>query len=320
MPVYSAEVTIMGTVEGTWTLAMHEDGYYFLDAHLPENQSYVLSVHLGTGRWYLSEEIHPIETPDFDISYQKRDGDLKIYANTYGNENARYFMWEYEETWVYRTPYTTYLKYEAEIDQIIPKEPDEVIARCWSADHSTRIILESSSRYENNQIFQKELLQIDSLSEKLGVRYHIKVKQKAMDINAYTFWETIRRNSDDIGDIFSPMPSQTSSNIYNVEDPDEPVIGYISAGRAMEKSIYINGYEINWRSRISEYLRCDLDTVSRSDTMEFDAYIRFGGYEPVMDYCEGPAPCGVYLVAPRICTDCRLRGGSAERPEFWVDQ
>jgi hypothetical protein len=316
-PLINAQVNIMGNTEGVWAMGWHEDGYYYTEANLPENQSYVLGIYLGQGHQYLSQEIVPIETPDFDITYQKRDGNLKIYANTFGNESAPYFRWEYEETWMYRTPFASVSKYEPTTNQVLPRSPDEMAYQCWDGDFSRRIILESSSKYENNQIFQKELIHIDSLSEKPGIRYHVKVKQSAINLEAFTFWESIRRNSDDIGDIFSPMPSGISSNLYNADNPDEPVIGYISAGKSVEKSIYINRGDVNWRTRVEEYRGCEMDTVDREEYIEFFLY---GGWEPIIEYCEPSYPCGNYFAAPRRCTDCRLRGGTTDRPEFWEDQ
>jgi hypothetical protein len=317
-PVLMAEVVVFGGQEGSWQLNTEGNGVYSTEDNLPENQSYTLSISLGQTEWYMSEEITPILTPEFDVSFEKNDGDVKVYANTYGNEAAQYFMWQYDETWKYRTPYTSFFEYDEATRSMASLSQDELTYMCWNDDFSRRVILESSSRFENNQIFQKELTQIDSLSEKLGIRYRINVKQYAIDREAFIFWEGIRRNSDDIGDIFSPMPSLVSSNIYHTENPDQPVIGHISAGKSQSRTIYINKSEVDpWRVVIPHYFGCTIDTVATSDYYEYFVQMN---YVPINEACDG-FPCVGFLATTRGCVDCTLRGGgSLMQPEFWEDE
>lgn len=317
-PLLMAEVVIFGVQEGSWLLNAEGDGVYSTAEILPENQSYTLSITLGQGEWYMSEEITPIFTPEFDVSFEKNEGDIKVYANTYGNEAAQYFIWQYDETWKYRTPYTSFFEYDEATGTMVLLSQDELTNMCWNEDFSSRVILEASSRYENNQIFQKELTQIDSLSEKLGIRYRINVKQYAIDREAFIFWEGIRRNSDDIGDIFSPMPSLASSNIYHTENPEKPVIGHISAGKSQSRTLYINKSEIGaWRVVIPQYNGCTIDTVATADY--YEAFVQ-NNYVPINELCN-EFPCLGFLATTRGCVDCTLRGGgSLTKPEFWEDE
>lgn len=315
-PVLNADVMIMGAREGTWKMEVNEDLYYYTDAHLPEDQSYVVSIHLGSGQWYLSENIQPLITPEFDITYERRDGNINIYASTHGDENANYFMWDYVETWIYRTPHISAYRYNGELRRMEPLSREEQTFQCWQENISSRVILESASKYQNNQIYQKDLLRIDSLSEKLGQRYHLKVKQRAIDQDAYNFWESVRRNSDDIGNIFSPLPSMISTNLYNAENPDEPVIGFISAGRSKESSMYIDRSEVHpWRSVIQEYSGCFVDTVAPHEYYEV---FHVNNYVPLYEDCS-VFPCSGFLASTKGCTDCTLRGGRTQRPDFWED-
>lgn len=175
---------------------------------MPEDEVYTLSINLSNGDSYVSDKIVPIATPDFEITFTKEDGDVQIYSNTIGNDEAEYFLWQYEEAWIYRTPHTSFFNYDKETGEMVDIPLDQLTNRCYNFDQSRRVILEVSSRFEDSRIFQKELLTIDSLSEKLGIRYRIKAKQYAINSEAYIFWEGIRRNSDDIGGIFSPYPQR----------------------------------------------------------------------------------------------------------------
>ncbi|MFO7826626.1 MAG: DUF4249 domain-containing protein [Cyclobacterium sp.] len=313
----SAEVVVLGEREGRWSLQSMGNGQFQLSENLPENQNYSLSIHLENGERYLSEMISPLISPEFDISYTKQEGDVQVYANTRGDEQSEFFLWVYEETWMYRTPQISYFNYDDASGNMVLIDQEDLTYRCWNFDQSRRVILEASSRFEDNRIFQKELLTIDSLSEKLGIRYRIHARQYVLDREAYVFWEGIRRNSDDIGSIFSPLPSAVSTNIYHVENPDIPVIGYISAGISREKELYINRDEVSpWRTVIGDYQGCLIDTVAIAD---YDQKFGQGEYVPLYEDCE-TFPCSGFFASTAGCTDCRIRGGTTIKPDYWIDE
>ena len=316
-PVPGANITIFGENGGSWELNTDNFGDYVTDAFLPEDEVYTLTIDLSNGQRYVSDKIKSIISPEFDITFTKQDGNVQVYSNTTGNDEAAFFLWQYEETWIYRTPHTSFFNYDKVTKEMVGIPMDQLTNRCYNFDQSRRVILEASSRFENNRIFQKELLTIDSLSEKLGIRYRIKARQYAIDREAYIFWEGIRRNSDDIGDIFSPLPSAVASNIHSTEDPDAPVIGYISAGKSNERILYINTNEVApWRSSISEYFGCFIDLVVPQDYAEIFGLLNF---IPLYEDCEN-FPCSGYFASTEGCTDCRFRGGVLQKPEYWKDE
>ncbi|WP_339921984.1 DUF4249 domain-containing protein [uncultured Cyclobacterium sp.] len=317
LPVPRAIITLLGENGERWELGTDNWGAYVTDAFLPEDEVYTLTIDLSNGQSYVSDKIKPIISPDFDITFTKEDGNVQVYSNTTGNDEAEYFLWQYDETWMYRTPYTSFFNYDKDTKEMVAIPLDQLTNRCYNFDQSRRVILEASSRFENNRIFQKELLTIDSLSEKLGVRYRIKARQYAIDREAYIFWESIRRNSDDIGDIFSPLPSAVSSNIHAIDDPDESVIGYVSAGKSNEKILYINSNDVlPWRTSLKDYFGCVIDTVAPIDYEEIFGLLNF---TPLYEYCEN-LPCGGYFYSTEGCTDCRLRGGVLQKPDYWEDE
>ena len=315
-PVTGAGVLIESEDGNSWQLFQQTEGTYTLSEYLPEDRNYRLRIS-DSGNEYLSEWITPIITPEIsEVSFEKKGEDVNIYASTVGNENARYFLWEFEETWIYRAAYRAGYRYDPVNGEIVSLREDELTYSCWQSSVSNRIILASSESYQNDFIYQKELLKIESFSEKLGVRYSVKVKQKAIDKKAFVFWEAIRKNSDDIGGILSPLPSLIGSNIYNVADPEEPVIGYLSAGTSNEKRLYINKNEVDpWRAVISDYNNCLLDTVLMKD---YDFNFSGGFIIPVTPYCEDTS-CPGFFAASISCVDCTVRGGFLEKPAFWED-
>ena len=302
----------------SWSLHLQESGQYLLLEPLPENQNYRLRVQTD-GQTYLSDWLTPIITPEIsEISFEKKEGDVSIYVSTQGNERAQYFMWEYEETWIYQSPYRSSYKYDVEQRDVVPLGPDDQLTfRCWNTDRSRQINISSSERYQNDYIYQKELLKIGSLSEKLGERYSILVTQRAVEREAFVFWEAIRKNSNDIGGIFSPLPSSLSGNMHNIDDPQKPVIGYITAGKSAQKRQYISRREVDpWRIVIDDYHTCAVDTIIPRD---YEAVFVQSIYVPLSPYCTESGGCIGYFASTRACADCSMRGGVLERPEFWED-
>ncbi|WP_158857195.1 DUF4249 domain-containing protein [Lunatibacter salilacus] len=315
LPVSNAIVEVEGTESGKWVFFQRFLGEYLLNDELPANQNYRVRITTPTAE-YLSDEINPMDTPaDMELNYERRDGGVSIYASTTGTENVRYFVWEYEEDWEYRSPYQNFYYYDSERRTVLSTPFSQIVLSCFQSDVSTRIILESADRFQGNRISKKEIQRIDSLSEKLGQRYSILVKQRAIDQDAFIFWDGMRKNSDDIGGIFSPLPSLINSNVNNLTNPEQPVIGYISAGQTIEKRMYIDSRDLGpWRVFIPEYQNCALDTVIRDD---YNDYFVLNNYVPVLPVCDGPI-CTTYLSTTVNCTDCRLRG-NANPPSFWEE-
>jgi hypothetical protein len=318
MPIHWAIVSLEAEDGSSWSLHLQGNGDYSLLEPLSESQDYRLRIQTD-GQTYLSNWLTPIITPEIsEISFEKNEGDVSIYVSTQGNERAQYFMWEYEETWIYQSPYRSSYKYDLERRDVVPLTTDDQLTfRCWNWDRTRQINISSSESYQNDYIYQKELLKIGSLSEKLGERYSILVTQRAIDRDAFVFWEAIRKNSNDIGGIFSPLPSNLTGNMHNIDDPQEPVIGYITAGKSAQKRQYINRRDVDpWRIVIEDYHTCAVDTVIPRD---YNAYFVQSMFVPLSPYCLEGGGCIGYFATTRACADCSMRGGVLERPDFWED-
>ena len=129
---------------------------------------------------------------------------------------------------------------------------------------------------------------------------------------------TLKKNTESIGTLFDPLPTQLTGNIQCINNPSEPVIGYIGAYSIEEKRIFISKKELpeNWKT-ITGYENCTrLDTV---DNTPEDIAAQFGaeGSIPVYELLSqrGPGVIG-YLYSTKTCIDCRVRGTNV-RPAFW---
>jgi hypothetical protein len=301
-----------------WFFSEKNTGEYGLSATLDNNVRYRLEINLSDGRQYLSEWMQPVVSPEIgEVGFIKDQNGVEIFVSTQGNEAAQYFLWTYEEHWIFRPGVRTVFKYNPDTKNVEPRKEDERIDLCWNSNLFPKLILQNAARFENNTILQRELVRIAPGDERLMQRYSILVKQRAIDQETYDFWEILRKNSDDIGGIFSPLPSLIRSNIVAISAPDERVIGFVSMGKSASKRLYINNSEVApWVASIPEYEFCQVeaDTVLVAN---YEAVFASGQTLPARPVLVVTTTIGFNPVT-RACADCTLRGTNV-RPAFWED-
>lgn len=303
----NAVLTVEGTDNTTRTLTPMGDGYYASpDLQLVSGNQYRLRIKTAGGKEYLSAYVAAKATPPIDsISWEQTDQGVHVYANTHDPSAAtRYYRWDYDETWQINSFFASDVIYENEaVRQRV--FPDEDVSVCWKYDHAVNIPLANSTRLQEDVIHGAPLIFIPEGSERLSVRYSILVRQYALDKEAYTFFELMKKNTEEIGTIFSPQPSEIKGNIQCVNVPDEYVLGYITASAVTSKRIFIQPARWNF------FQDCTKITVpNHRDSIK--AYFSGGGYIPY--FYVFPIE---YMAAKAPCVDCRERGGSTVRPSYW---
>lgn len=140
-PVNQANVQVEGASSGTWTMNRTQSGKYTLDATLPEDDIYRVRIQTSFGE-YLSDEIIPVPTSDdLELGYVGRPGYVSIHASTTGTDKSKYFIWEFEEDWEFRSPYQNYYYFD-EASRTIRNTPfNEIVDRCYQSYRSSNIIL-----------------------------------------------------------------------------------------------------------------------------------------------------------------------------------
>lgn len=319
LPVETGAIVILnGENSGTWNFIEEIPGQYTLTADLPINQAYRLSIQLRNNEGYISDLMQPIVSPEIGkLKYVKNDSGVSVQVDLQGNEEATFFLWQYEEDWIFRSAIGTNYIYNRATGEIEETTPETTISRCFANNKVQRISIENSGRFNNFNISDKEITLIPNLSEKLAVRYSILVKQVAIGREAFDFWEIMRKNSEDIGGIFSPLPSLIGGNISKVGSENEKAIGYVSMGVISESRMYINNQDVSpWQVFIPEYEGC----TARLDTIRPNRYAEVFGQGNLMPV--NPIFNDVNILpvafrsAPAFCVDCTLRGTKAE-PSFW---
>ncbi|QJX45919.1 DUF4249 domain-containing protein [Hymenobacter taeanensis] len=257
----------------------------------------------SSGREYVSDYTPAKYTPPIDsVSWKIGDQGLQIYVNAHDETNAtRYFRWSYEETWEFRSRYASYLEYKNK--KLVDRQED--INHCWGQEAPSTITLGNTVRLSRNVVSEQPITLLPERSTKLITKYSILVRQYALSLEEYTYWEALRKNTESIGTLFDPLPTQLTGNVHNLTDASEEVLGFVGAQSVVEQRIFIDRSDLppSW-PRVTGYESCPLDTATSEDLFAD------GKYTPIaMD------KAGIYYSTTE-CIDCRKRGVNV-RPSFW---
>ncbi|MFC3879300.1 DUF4249 domain-containing protein [Algoriphagus namhaensis] len=319
-PLFGADIFLESSSGQRFPLLELENGQYLFETDIDESDTYRLRILLRNGNSYTSEELKPVITPDIiDVSFVKNETGVEVFLTTQGDENADDFLWTYEETWSFRPAITTQWEYDPETQDVVLRDPEDRIDLCYRSERNSDLILETSSRFEDQFVFRQSIAQIDQGDEKLSTRYSILISQKALSKSDVEFWEILKRNSDDLGSIFSPLPSLVGGNIELDQNPEVPVIGQVSLGKVRQKRLFIDRQEISpWSVEVPEYAGCILsaDTVLVAD---YDLLFKSGVNIPSTPIYPENAfnPIG-FRYGSINCVDCTIRGTNI-KPSFWED-
>lgn len=313
----NAQVSVEGKDNISRPLSAAGNGIYSsLNLGLTLNNEYRLRIRTSSGKEYLSDYVTARTTPAIDsITWRQEDRGLQLFVNTHdASNNTRYYRWDYAETWEVWSYYTAgwiYIKDSNRVRRILPQEDASV---GWKYDSSKTILLGSSASLASDIIFRLPVNFIEAGSEKLGVRYSILVKQYALDKAGYAFYELMKKNTESIGTIFDPQPSEVKGNIHCISNPGELVIGYISASTVAEKRIFIANQDlVSWRYQQDCPIK---EIINDPDSIRLAFQ---GGLMPwdVKYSVSRPGEVGFYMSSFGRCVDVTRKGASLIKPSYW---
>jgi hypothetical protein len=327
--VTGATVVVEGDQNTTYPLQEISAGKYVtVGLNLDNSHKYRLSIKAGSSQ-YVSDYVAVLNSPPIDsIHYQITSKGLNILSNTHDPKNlVKYYRWDYGETWIIHSNFSS--GYYSNGDTVLVRPISMQISTCYSRDSSSTIIINSSAKLSSNEIVDNPITSIPSSSIKLGSEYSILVRQYALSADAYTFWTNLKKNTEQLGSIFDPQPSQINGNIHSLTNPNEAVIGYISVGTTSTARIFVRNQQLPAWVTTLPYPDCKLDTFLykyiplglNTPVNQVDLFINYnkGATSPEIPVAGINPPGGPiigYSAAQPICVDCTLRGSNVE-PAFW---
>jgi hypothetical protein len=287
--------------------------------NLDITQKYQVSVTTSEGNKYLSDLVTSKVSPPIDsLTWQELPDPLtgmdavKIYVNSHDpTNNTRYYRWDYVETYIHHSYYQSLWFRVGNVIAPIDN-PSQSTYTCWSTANSANILLGTSITLASDVISQAPIASFAQNDPKMDVRYSTLVRQYALDINAYNYWLTVQKNSQSLGGLFDLQPAQIRGNMHGVTNPNDVVLGYVSASSVQEKRLFIDNNALGWKSNPG--VNCPIKIIETdplntlvwgyADTT-YDVYYFNSGQPPTIN------------ITYKNCLDCRYQGGTNIEPPFW---
>ena len=275
--------------------------------------NYRLNITTADGNKYQSDFVHPKQTPPIDSLEWNQNSDVTIYVNTHDPlDSTIYYRWDFVETWNYLANLNSI--WGVENRKIFFKDSLTQTDSCWRMDSSSDIVTANSLAYSQDVISHYPITTITAGTEKLSNRYSILVRQYALTKEAYEYFQTLRKNTQQTGSLFDPQPMILPTNIHCLTHPNETVIGFVTASSVTEKRIFIDHTQVsNWNYGGTVTGDCSHFVYTDPNPTDYTIFdypdTTFGPYYFIT--------MGPLVLVARTCTECTYYGGTNVKPSFW---
>ncbi len=309
VPAINAIVILESDQNEQYMLHSSGNGYYEAGNLVVDPlKRYRISVKTMEGNQYLSEYAVYRPTPPIEeVTWRVQDDMVVVEVSTQDpSNNTRYYQWEVEETWQYRSG--MYSAYDFD-DEGLVRVRREQNYTCWKTDKPNSIFIGSSERLGQDVISKHALLMRPGKSQYFGQKYSVLVKQYAISREEYQYWQLIKKNTENVGSLFDPQPSQVTGNFQCLNNPGLPVLGFFSVRSQQEKRGFITTEDLRPWSFYWQPSMCALDSIDS---------IRIGElYQSGYDVAAYVEEVKKYTFTSTACADCRSQGGINIQPDFW---
>jgi hypothetical protein len=317
VPETSANLLIEDQSGAVHTFHENGNGLYVLPpTTFPADRKYHLIVRTRDGSQFTSDFTEVKASPPIDSIFWRKDGDLTLYVATHDpSEQTRYYRWSFTEDWEYDSYYNALVGYDRNIQQLYPKTAADMTTQCFRSDHSKDVLIATTANLAHDVVDSQRIHTIAANTERLSTRYSIEVTQYALTRGSFEYWQLLKKNSNQLGTIFDPQPSQVTGNIHNTNHPDEPVIGLFSISGASRMRIFIRNAEVAPWSMPDQAKICEPPKNIRVDSAQY--YLYDPAWEPAYYITDLTGGVQHMAIARKECVDCRTRGGSTVKPPYW---
>jgi Domain of unknown function (DUF4249) len=281
---------------------------------LDYNKKYSLTIVTSNGKTYRSDFVPARQTPPIDSLSWVQNGDVTVYAYTHDPaNNTKYYRWDYVETYQYQAPLNAELSQDN--GRLFYVDSTDQTYNCWRSVNSSNILVATTEALGSDVINREPIATVQQNSQEITVRYSILVKQYAITGACFNYLSVLKTNTENLGSIFDAQPTQLSGNFHCKENPSETVIGYFTASSVQQKRLFITKYQVNNWNFVDTNRSCDTIFIGHTPLPDPGFFVwdfPDTSYDPFY-FCG--AAC--LAITRRECVDCRLRGGTNQKPSYW---
>ena len=236
------------------TFSEFKPGYYKADlddSFLQTGMSYMLHVSTPDGYEYESafDKLRPV--PAIDSLYYLVEHNsyasetdsvsgIRFYVDfTYDDEAYEYIRWDLTETYEFQNPDLE--GFILDVDFRMKELPDTSNYRiCYITNELSTIHSMALSILDYGVYIKKPFTFVPNIQQeqKLHHKYSLLVKQYSLGEEAYHYWNELKKTSQEQGFLFDRQPALLKSNIHNVNDEEELVLGFFTMASVAEKRAF----------------------------------------------------------------------------------
>ena len=230
-------------------------GYYMAnldDSFLQTGMSFMVHVITPDGEEYESrfDMLRPV--PAIDSIYYEVESNSFVYGSdpvggirfyldfTYDDKDYEYIRWDLTETYEYHNSVDLEY-YFLDLDHVIKPVPDTSIYYiCYITNELFQIHSMSLGSLDFGHYVKKPFSFVPNYEQeqKLHHKYSLLVRQYSLGEEAFYYWNDLKKNSQEQGSLFDSQPALLKSNIRNVNDENETVLGFFSMAGMVEKRAF----------------------------------------------------------------------------------
>jgi hypothetical protein len=175
------------------------------------------------------------------VTDSKEGRGVKISVKSYDPTNtSKYYRYEYEETYKIITPVWVSTKLVVTGPRALGEVPNDPNTKvCYSTKKSTDILQYTTTNLQEDRV-DFPVRFISDQNYIISHRYSILVKQYVQNIEAYTFYKTLKEVSSSSGILSPKQPGFINGNIKCVTNTNSKVIGFFDVSSVDTKRIYFN--------------------------------------------------------------------------------
>ncbi len=283
--------------------------------------TYKLDITRANGRHYSSSNVQMRPTPPIgnvyaqylaEVPEAQRGIQLYVDAEDQTGE-TRFFRWDYEETYVVKTPFPSNYEWLGGNDWVFRTQP---VGICYPTDSSTSVYIKSTLGLSEDKVVAFPLRFIDKDSYVLRIKYSILVRQYSLSQQGYTYWKTVKDINENQGTLYDKQPGTVAGNI-SADGGNEIVLGFFDASAVSSKRIFLTpddfssaGYRAPGYQTSCNFLEPILAPVGQIGAY-MTRYPNFGIWDAI-----GMTPNANFELLPKNCVDCTNLGTNI-KPSFW---
>lgn len=321
-PELRARIVVEGENGSSYEFKELGNGKYGLAPQsLNASVNYKIRIRTDDTHEYESDYVPMQQGHEIDsVTYEDLEADNRVEFSVYAHDpsnQTKYYYFTYDETWKYKSLGISVYRWEN--GQMIPRTDATEIQYCYKTQYMQDYFLANTAALSDAVVYDFKLFTLSKSSQKLYFGYSILVKQFALTAESYSYYQLTKTNSNNLGTLFDPIPTQPTSNIRCITKPSEPVIGFFNASYMKEKRLYFRRVDITPSNVLFDETGYELcpSYIAALDELSDETFQGMIIGDRVFDRITFEL-IG-YSYSTEECMDCRKRGGVTTKPDYWYE-